>query len=213
MELIYNLLLYVTLLLPPVSILSSPGCNFLAVFNFGDSNPDTGALVAMFGQAAARPPNGETFFSSPAGRVCNDRLLIVFKFRWVLEERKVNDLGGRTFWIHNTWPVGCLPYIMDTHMITAEQVDKYGCVTPSQGSHRFGDPFLVCCGYGGKYNFNNEVRCGKMKMANGTKMIIVKSCEDPSSRIVWDGVHFTRWLIDGCIVRLLTGVTLIHLFH
>ncbi|MFS8027460.1 putative alpha-L-fucosidase [Helianthus anomalus] len=83
MEPIYNLLVYVTLLLPPVSILSSPGCNFLAVFNFGDSNPDAGALVAMFGQAAARPPNGETFFGSPAGRVCNDRLLIVFKFRWV----------------------------------------------------------------------------------------------------------------------------------
>ncbi|KAM0022268.1 putative alpha-L-fucosidase [Helianthus debilis subsp. tardiflorus] len=155
-------------------------------------------------------------------------------------EQKVYDLGGRTFWIHNTGPVGCLPYIMDTHVITAEQVDKYGCATPfndvSQYFNRklkeaivqlrkdlhlaaityvdiysvkyslmaeseelgFGDPFLVCCGYGGKYNFNNEVRCGKMKTVNGTKMVIAKSCEDPSTRIVWDGVHYTeaanRWV-------------------
>ncbi|KAJ0763319.1 putative alpha-L-fucosidase [Helianthus annuus] len=70
-------LVYVTLLLP-VSILSLPECNFPAVFNFGDSNSDTGALVAMFRQAAARPPNGETFFGSPAGRVCDGRLLIDF---------------------------------------------------------------------------------------------------------------------------------------
>ncbi|KAJ0537365.1 putative alpha-L-fucosidase [Helianthus annuus] len=78
MEPICKLLVYVTLLLLPVSILSLPECNFPAVFNFGDSNSDTGALVAMFGQAAARPPNGETFFGSPAGRVCDGRLLIDF---------------------------------------------------------------------------------------------------------------------------------------
>ncbi|MFS8027459.1 putative alpha-L-fucosidase [Helianthus anomalus] len=64
---------------------------------------------------------------------------------------------------------------------------KYSLMAQSE-ELGFGDPFLVCFGYGGKYNFNNEVRCGKMKMANGTKMIIVKSCEDPSSRIVWDGI-------------------------
>ncbi|MFS7958859.1 putative alpha-L-fucosidase [Helianthus anomalus] len=78
MKPICKLLVYVTLLLLPVSIISLPECNFPAVFNFGDSNSDTGALVAMFGQAAARPPNGETFFGSPAGRVCDGRLLIDF---------------------------------------------------------------------------------------------------------------------------------------
>ncbi|KAJ0763316.1 putative alpha-L-fucosidase [Helianthus annuus] len=79
MEPIFKLLVlvYVTLLLP-VSILSLPECNFPAVFNFGDSNSDTGALVAMFGQDVAPPPNGITFFGSPADRVCDGRLMIDF---------------------------------------------------------------------------------------------------------------------------------------
>lgn len=38
--------------------------------------------------------------------------------------------GGRSFWIHNTGPVGCLPYVMDRFPITAAQNDKYGCASP-----------------------------------------------------------------------------------
>lgn len=38
--------------------------------------------------------------------------------------------GGRSFWIHNTGPVGCLPYVMDRFPITAAQVDEYGCASP-----------------------------------------------------------------------------------
>lgn len=38
--------------------------------------------------------------------------------------------GGRSFWIHNTGPVGCLPYVMDRLLITAAQVDKVGCSSP-----------------------------------------------------------------------------------
>ncbi|KAJ0544876.1 putative alpha-L-fucosidase [Helianthus annuus] len=359
MEPICKLLVYVTLLLLPVSILSLPECNFPAVFNFGDSNSDTGALVAMFGQAAARPPNGETFFGSPAGRVCDGRLLIdfiaeglkvpylspfldsmgtnfshganfatigstirrqnttifqsgfspisldiqyaqfsnFFKRAQIIRQKggvfkdlfpeeykfssalytfdigqndltagydlnmsteqvkayvpnviseftttikNVYDLGGRAFWIHNTGPVGCLPYIMDTQVITAAQVDKHGCAAPFNDVSKyfnrklkeaivqlrkdlhlaaityvdiysvkysliaqskklgFGNPFLVCCGHGGKYNFNNAMRCGSTKIVNGTEIVIAKSCEDPSSRIIWDGIHFTevanRWI-------------------
>ncbi|KAJ0763321.1 putative alpha-L-fucosidase [Helianthus annuus] len=129
---------------------------------------------------------------------------------------------------------------MDTQVITAAQVDKYGCAGPfnvvSQYFNRklkeaivqlrkdlhsaaityvdiysvkysliaqseklgFGNPFLVCCGHGGKYNFNNAMRCGSTKNVNGTEIVIAKSCEDPSSRIIWDGIHFTevanRWI-------------------
>lgn len=42
----------------------------------------------------------------------------------------IYDQGGRSFWIHNTGPVGCLPYVMDRVPITAGQVDKYGCADP-----------------------------------------------------------------------------------
>nr|CAB3458462.1 unnamed protein product [Digitaria exilis] len=51
-------------------------CHFPAVFNFGDSNSDTGGLSSLFG--AAPPPNGRTFFGMPSGRYCDGRLVIDF---------------------------------------------------------------------------------------------------------------------------------------
>lgn len=68
-------LLLLTLLLPS-PILCSNECNFSAVFNFGDSNSDTGGLSAAFGQAP--PPNGQTFFHVPSGRYSDGRLVIDF---------------------------------------------------------------------------------------------------------------------------------------
>ena len=38
--------------------------------------------------------------------------------------------GGRSFWIHNTGPFGCLPYVIARPLTTNGQVDKYGCVGP-----------------------------------------------------------------------------------
>lgn len=55
---------------------SSRECHFPAIYNFGDSNSDTGGLSAAFGQAGA--PSGETFFHQPAGRYCDGRLIIDF---------------------------------------------------------------------------------------------------------------------------------------
>jgi phospholipase/lecithinase/hemolysin len=51
-------------------------CTFPAIFNFGDSNSDTGGLSALFGQAP--PPAGETYFRKPAGRYSDGRLIIDF---------------------------------------------------------------------------------------------------------------------------------------
>lgn len=54
----------------------SSGCQFPAVYNFGDSNSDTGAVSATFGRLSL--PNGQTFFGKPAGRYCDGRLVIDF---------------------------------------------------------------------------------------------------------------------------------------
>ncbi|XP_059452050.1 GDSL esterase/lipase At5g14450-like [Corylus avellana] len=54
---------------------SSP-CNFPAIYNFGDSNSDTGGNSAAFYPAG--PPSGETFFHQPAGRGSDGRLIIDF---------------------------------------------------------------------------------------------------------------------------------------
>ncbi|KAL5988071.1 hypothetical protein ACLOJK_035834 [Asimina triloba] len=53
---------------------------------------------------------------------------ILNKFTIVI--KNIYGQGGRFFWIHNTGPVGCLPYIMDRLLVTAAQVDKIGCATP-----------------------------------------------------------------------------------
>lgn len=70
------LLLSVALALRASGAGAGGDCHFPAVFNFGDSNSDTGGLSSLFG--AAPPPNGRTFFGMPAGRYCDGRLVIDF---------------------------------------------------------------------------------------------------------------------------------------
>lgn len=54
----------------------SSSCNFPAVYNFGDSNSDTGAISAAIGEVP--PPNGVAFFGRSAGRHSDGRLIIDF---------------------------------------------------------------------------------------------------------------------------------------
>lgn len=51
-------------------------CGFPAVYNFGDSNSDTGGISAAFD--VIQSPNGITFFGHPSGRACDGRLIIDF---------------------------------------------------------------------------------------------------------------------------------------
>lgn len=50
--------------------------SFPAVFNFGDSNSDTGGFWAAF--PAQQGPFGMTYFGKPAGRASDGRLAIDF---------------------------------------------------------------------------------------------------------------------------------------
>lgn len=328
-------------------------CHFPAVFNFGDSNSDTGGLSSLFG--AAPPPNGRTFFGMPAGRYCDGRLVIDFIAEslglthlsaylnsigsnftqganfatagssirrqntslflsgfspisldvqfWEFEQfinrsqlvynnkggiykeilpraeyfsqalytfdigqnditssyfvnntteeveaiipdlmerltsiiQSVYSRGGRYFWIHNTGPLGCLPYALLHRPDLATPADGTGCsvtynkvaqlfnlrlketVASLRKTHPdaaftyvdvytakyklisqakklgFDDPLLTCCGYGGgRYNLDLSVGCGGKKQVNGTSVVVGKSCENPSKRVSWDGVHFTE---------------------
>ena len=45
-------------------------------------------------------------------------------------KQKVYNQGGRTFWIHNTGPVGCYPYVLDRFFVNPAQYNKYGCASP-----------------------------------------------------------------------------------
>ncbi|XP_022776175.1 GDSL esterase/lipase At5g14450-like isoform X1 [Durio zibethinus] len=52
------------------------GCDFPAIFNFGDSNSDKGGKSAAFHRIPL--PNGNSFFQKPAGRCCNGKVIIDF---------------------------------------------------------------------------------------------------------------------------------------
>ena len=42
----------------------------------------------------------------------------------------IYEKGGRHFWIHNTGPLGCLPYVLLRTNLTAAEVDSAGCGIP-----------------------------------------------------------------------------------
>ena len=56
---------------------SAQAQKYNAVFNFGDSNSDTGGMAAAKGWHIA-PPEGRAFFHHPTGRFCDGRLVIDF---------------------------------------------------------------------------------------------------------------------------------------
>ncbi|WCJ30099.1 GDSL-like Lipase/Acylhydrolase superfamily protein [Euphorbia peplus] len=71
-----------------------PPCEFPAIYNFGDSNSDTGGISAAFDPT--RAPNGEAFFHKPAGRASDGRLIIDFtaeKFKLPYLSAYLNSIG------------------------------------------------------------------------------------------------------------------------
>ncbi|KAI3435163.1 Lipase_GDSL domain-containing protein [Psidium guajava] len=56
--------------------LQSKACGFPAIFNFGDSNSDTGGKSAAFHRL--QPPNGDTFFGKTSGRYCDGKVILDF---------------------------------------------------------------------------------------------------------------------------------------
>ncbi|KAJ4974793.1 hypothetical protein NE237_007967 [Protea cynaroides] len=331
-----------------VLALTPTQCDFPAIFNFGDSNSDTGGLPAAYGQVL--PPNGETYFHAPAGRHCDGRLLIDFiagnfglpylspyldsvgtnftgganfassgstirtpntigysPFPLNVQFNELNDFhqrsqvtrrkgvvwqelmpkqddfsralytfdigqndltagyflnmstdqvrayvpdlinqfstiikniywqGGRSFWIHNTGPVGCLPYILDLLLITAAQVDKVGCASPfNEVAQYFNQRLKEAVAqlrkdlplaaityvdvYSVKYSLYRQaskqgfelplVACcyGSINITRYGKQIPVsKSCKDPSVRINWDGVHYTEAANKWVYDRIVDG--------
>jgi hypothetical protein len=55
---------------------SSPSCTFPAIYNFGDSNSDTGGISAAFQPIPA--PYGVGFFHKPFGRDSDGRVILDF---------------------------------------------------------------------------------------------------------------------------------------
>ncbi|KAK3413121.1 hypothetical protein EUGRSUZ_I01728 [Eucalyptus grandis] len=71
-----------------------PDCRFPAMYNFGDSNSDTGGISAAFDPIPS--PYGAGFFHKPAGRDCDGRLIVDFiaeKLKLPYLSAYLNSLG------------------------------------------------------------------------------------------------------------------------
>ncbi|KAM5564204.1 hypothetical protein ABKV19_018696 [Rosa sericea] len=65
-------------------------------------------------------------------------------------------------------------------------------------------PLVACCGYGGKYNYNATAECGATITVNGSQ-IFVGSCKNPSTRVIWDGGHYTEAAAKFVFDKISTG--------
>ncbi|XP_004292697.1 PREDICTED: esterase-like isoform X1 [Fragaria vesca subsp. vesca] len=65
-------------------------------------------------------------------------------------------------------------------------------------------PLVACCGYGGKYNYNSSAGCGTTITVNGSQ-IFVGSCKNPSTRVNWDGAHYTEAAAKFIFDKVSTG--------
>lgn len=74
------LLVRIFILMALLPIMSHARCNYSAIFNFGDSTSDTGAIHVIFpyNELAENPPYGKTFFGKPVSRYSDGRLSIDF---------------------------------------------------------------------------------------------------------------------------------------
>ncbi|KAK9041870.1 hypothetical protein V6N11_016959 [Hibiscus sabdariffa] len=72
--LVFQVITLVCLLFPAANCVQF---TYPAVFNFGDSNSDTGELVAALGDILDSP-NGQNYFKAPSGRFSDGRLILDF---------------------------------------------------------------------------------------------------------------------------------------
>ena len=73
---LWSSLMVVCFLLIATSNLVESKCAFEAIFNFGDSNTDTGGFYAAFPSQGS--PYGMTYFKKPVGRPTDGRVIVDF---------------------------------------------------------------------------------------------------------------------------------------
>lgn len=55
----------------------------------------------------------------------------------MLLQKLYTNFGARTFWVHNTGPIGCLPYVLTYHPVSKHQRDSAGCSKPHNAVSKY----------------------------------------------------------------------------
>uniref|UniRef100_A0A2P2KRN4 GDSL esterase/lipase At5g14450-like n=1 Tax=Rhizophora mucronata TaxID=61149 RepID=A0A2P2KRN4_RHIMU len=143
-----------------LSCQASLPCDFPAIYNFGDSNSDTGGISAAF--EPIRAPYGEAFFHKPAGRDSDGRLIIDFtaeRLKLPYLSAYLNSLGtsyrhganfatgGSTIRRQNEtiFEYGISPFSLDMQIVQFDQfkartADLYNQVKNSSEANRLPRP-------------------------------------------------------------------------
>ncbi|KZV15267.1 hypothetical protein F511_27549 [Dorcoceras hygrometricum] len=130
---------------------STSVCAFSGIYNFGDSNSDTGSFSAALLPVAS--PNGRTFFGKPSGRFSDGRLIIDFIAENLglqylpayLDSFGVDFRHGANFasagsTIQRVCVNTCMvynPFSLDVQLLQFEQFQLRSIETNRQGSESF----------------------------------------------------------------------------
>ncbi|KAK7395673.1 hypothetical protein VNO78_16238 [Psophocarpus tetragonolobus] len=95
--------------------------------------------------------------------------------------------GARVFWIHNTGPIGCLPFNFLSYGSKQGNLDSSGCVKPQneiaqEFNRKLKDQISDYHGY--------QITCGKKSIGNET--VNGNACENASKLVSWDGIHYSQ---------------------
>ncbi|KAK1281531.1 GDSL esterase/lipase [Acorus calamus] len=114
-------------------------CAFTAIFNFGDSNSDTGGFWAAF--PSTPNPNGMTYFKRPAGRASDGRLVIDFlglsPFALPIQLNQMKEFKSRVLQLQPKAPIGCYPSFLTELPHSDSELDEHGCMTTYNNAVKF----------------------------------------------------------------------------
>ncbi|KAG9449523.1 hypothetical protein H6P81_009488 [Aristolochia fimbriata] len=148
---------------------------------------------------------------------------------------QLHDAGARSFWIHNTGPVGCLPNHVAYYSSHPNNIDEFGCVNSENEvarefnrqlkekvnevrEHLQDSALTYVDVYTAKYDLIKQAQqqgfseptkfcCGNYQ--DGGKVRCGQegssTCADPSKYVSWDAAHYTEAANKRVADRILYG--------
>ncbi|PIA38411.1 hypothetical protein AQUCO_02800249v1 [Aquilegia coerulea] len=180
-----------------LSLVESIDFKYPAVFNFVDSNSDTGELTAGLG-IRLESPNGQSYFRKPSGRFCDGRLLVDFlkgcnfaAAGSTILPATASSVSQFSFGIQ----VSQFLYFKDEvlELLSKGKNDIAGAFySRSKDQVLASIPTIL-----------SEIETG-VKILKGSS-VAAKGCDDSSKYISWDGIHYTEAANQYVLSQILTG--------